>query len=263
MARFADADKRITSAATARVLILDIERLPGMVPIFDQRTSGYIPVYKWTRLPSLLCFAAKWYGKRKPIEFLSAWDDPELMVRRAWELYDEADIVVGYNQIRFDNRHLKSEWLMAGLPPPSPWKNVDLFAVNRSTFGFESKSLQHLCDRLGLPGKSGHYDPATAERCMAGDVTAQRLMTRYNRGDVRITEAAYDALRPWITNHPHMSTLNTVTCNRCASADLTPQPKNYRANVLEYAAYRCNNCGATVAAGHVRRVARTRGVKDQ
>ncbi len=263
MSRVSELDRRITKAATARILIIDIERLPGLVPIFDQRTSGFIPVYKWTRLPSLLCFSAKWYGTRS-YEFRSVWADGESgMVEAAWRLYDEADIVVTYNGIRFDNKHLKSEWLLAGMPPPRPWKNVDLFAVNKTNFGFESKSLQHLCDRLGLPGKSGHYDPAEAERCIEGDLAAQKRMERYNRGDVRITEAAYDALRPWITQHPHMSTDKgeKLRCNRCASDDLTIQPTDYRAVVLDYALYRCNNCGGNVRAGHTRRIARTRGVQ--
>ena len=259
MAALADA---VSAANTARILVIDIERLPGMVPIFDQRTSGFIPVYKWTRLPSLLCFAAKWHGQRR-IDFRSVWDDPAGMVQASWDLYDQADIVVTYNGIKFDNKHLRSEWLLAGLPPPRPWKNVDLFAVNKAKFGFESKSLQHLCDRLGLPGKSGHYDPAVAERCVNGDPKAQALMARYNRGDVRITEAAYDRMLPWIHNHPHVSTsaVDELRCNKCGTADVTALPTPYRAVVIEYAQYRCNKCGGVFRAGHVRRVARTMGVQ--
>ena len=256
------ADEVAKAFPTQRILIIDIERLPGSVPIFDQRTSGFIPVYRWTRLPSLLCFAAKWHGTRK-IEFHAVWDDPAVMVQRSWELYNEADIVVTYNGVKFDNKHLKSEWLLAGLPPVRPFKNVDLFAVNKAHFGFESKSLQHLCDRLGLPGKSGHYDPAVAERCVNGDVKAQALMARYNRGDVRITEAAYDRLLPWIHNHPHVGTsaADQLMCNKCGSTDLEPQPVPYRANVIEYAQYRCRKCGGMMRAGHIRRVARTVGVQ--
>lgn len=269
MSRFADADRKLTAERAAiakrtvrRILIVDIERRPGLTPIFDQRTRGFIPVSQWTRLPSLLCFAAKWYG-RGPVDFHAVWDDPAAMVQGAWDLYDQADIVVGYNQIRFDNKHLKSEWLTAGLPPPRPWKNVDLFKVNASLFGFESKSLAHLCHRLGLPGKSGHYDPVLAERCVEGDEKAQRLMRRYNVGDVRITENVYDALRPWIHNHPHVgsrATAEGMICNKCGSTELEPAG-DYRAVVIEYAMYRCKGCGGLVKAGHHRRVARTQGVQ--
>jgi predicted RNA-binding Zn-ribbon protein involved in translation (DUF1610 family) len=258
-----DEAKAIQNAKNAnqRILTIDIERLPGMVPIFDQRTQGFIPVYKWTRLPSLLCFAAKWLD-RKDIMFYSAWDDMDEMVQKSWDLFNEADIVVTYNGIRFDVKHLRSEWWLTHQGPPRPWKNVDLFAVNKAQFGFESKSLQHLCDRLGIAGKSGHYDPAVAERCVNGDPKAQALMKRYNKGDVTITENVYRRMLPWIHNHPHVLTASSdFACNKCGSTDLEKMARDYRAQVLEYEQYRCNNCKGIVAATHTRRVARTRGVQ--
>lgn len=237
------AELAATHTAAPRILTIDIERLPGLAPIFDQRTSGFIPVYKWQRLPSLLCFAAKWHD-RKAVEFYAAWDDPDIMVQRAWDLYHEADIIVGYNQTRFDNKHLKSEWAVAGMSPPSPWKDVDLFVTNKSTFGFESKSLQHLCERLGLDTKSGHYSAEMAEACINGDEKAQRIMKRYNRGDVRITEQAYDRLLPWITNHPHvgMWTHEPESCGKCGGTSFT-RDGSAKALLGSYPQYQCDNCG--------------------
>jgi hypothetical protein len=256
--------QRSQRAKETKILVIDIERLPGMVPIFDQRTQGFIPVHKWTRLPSLLCFAAKWHGQAKT-EFHAAWDDHAAMVQRSWELYDEADIVVTYNGIRFDNKHLKSEWLLAGMSPPKPWKDVDLFAANRATFGFESKSLQHLCQRLGLDTKSGHYDPAMAERCMEGDAKAQRLMRRYNVGDTKITEQAYVRLRNrgWLPNHPIMGgpvEPGELACNQCGNVDVERNGW-YLATVQERAAYRCKSCGGNLTSSHTRRVSNMRGVR--
>lgn len=226
-----------------RILIIDIERLPGLVPIFDQRTQGFIPVYKWTRLPTLLCFAAKWHGTRRTM-FHAVWDNPDIMVQAAWDLYNEADIVVTYNGRRFDNKHLRSEWVVAGLTPPSPWKDVDLFAVNKAAFGFESKSLQHLCERLGLPGKSGHYDAGMAEQCVSGDVKAQRTMRRYNVGDVTITGLAYDRLKVWAPNHPNMNLYvnDTDACPTCASRNVIRRGKA-NTNTRAYPRFSCNDCG--------------------
>ena len=258
------ATARSERAKATKILVIDIERLPGLTPIFDQRTQGFIPVSKWTRLPSLLCFAAKWHGERKT-EFHAAWDDHAAMVQRSWELYDEADIVVTYNGVRFDNKHLKSEWLLAGMSPPKPWKDVDLFAVNRSTFGFESKSLQHLCQRLGLDTKSGHYDAAMAELCIEGDEKAQRTMRRYNVGDVKITEQVYVRMvsRGWLPNHPIMGgpvNDGELACNQCGHTDPIRNGW-YLANVQERAAYRCSKCGGNLTSTHVRRVSNMRGVK--
>ena len=232
------------AAKPANILILDIERLPGLARLWQPKTD-YVHIGNWTRLPSLLCFAAKWYGERKT-EFVSAWGEGgmDAMVKRAWELYDAADIVVTYNGIGFDNKHLRSEWLLAGMPPPSPWKDVDLYRVNRAQFGFESKSLNHLCHRLGLDTKDGHYDAVLAELCLEGDESARRKMKRYNVGDVKITEQAYDALRPWIHTHPH-TVRQPGTCNVCGSSNLTPNGDHTPA-IRDYPLFRCADCGANV-----------------
>jgi hypothetical protein len=239
----------------ARILVIDIERLPGLARVWEPKTR-YVSINNFTRLPSLLCFAAKWVGD-DATTFHSIWSDGQQdMVEAAWELYDEADIVVTYNGIRFDNKHLKSEWAVSGLTPPAPWKDVDLFAVNRQQFGFESKSLSHLCYRLGLDNKSGHYDPVMAEKCIDGDPDAQALMRTYNEGDVRITEQAYLKLLPWIKSHPHVAPLPADTeakaCNRCGSSDLA-RNGTYLAQQIRYVRYTCNTCG-----GHVRGVRHSR-----
>lgn len=257
--RFAEIDRRLSER---RILVVDIERQAGLTHRFDQKGSQFVPVSRWTRLPSLLCFAAKWTNQRA-VEFHAAWDDPAAMVEASWRLYDEADIVVGYNSVRFDNKWLRTEWRNAGMQPPRPWKDVDLYAVNRSLFGAESYSLAHLCKQLGLAGKSGHYDPVDADLCMEGDEPARKRMARYNKADVRITEAAYFALLPWISGHPHVAiTSNEATCNRCGSKDLQPVPTPYTAEVLEYPQMRCGNCGGiSRARSHTRRIGRTKGVR--
>lgn len=242
---------------TAKILTIDIERLPGTVEIFDQRTRGFIPVTQWTSLPSLLCMAANWYHT-STIDFRAAWIDHADMVKWAWDLYNRADIVVGYNHIGFDNKHLQSEWLLAGMPAPSPWKNVDLYKINKDKFGFESKSLSHLLSRLDLAGKTGKYDAARGRAAMAGDVKAQRLMRLYNQGDVRATKAAYDRLRPWIANHPHIGDAS-VRCNACGSGDLERNGWT-RVIAYDYALYRCKACGANVRTNEHTRASNSKGV---
>lgn len=250
------------AAQGAKILVVDIERLPGMTPIFDQRTSGFIPVSKWTELPSLLCFAAKWHGSSK-VEFHAAWDDHAAMVEAAHRLYDEAEIVVTFNGLKFDNKHLRSEWLVSGMTPPSPWKDVDLYRVAGQHFGFESKSLNHLCHRLGLDTKDGHYDPVLAFKCMEGDAKAQATMRRYNAGDVKITEQAYRRLLPWIHNHPTMVKAmdERPTCNKCPDGGDLERKGTYLANQIRYLRYQCNTCGGWVRGTKHARAAATHGVK--
>jgi hypothetical protein len=108
-------------ARATNILILDIERLPGLAEVWDQKTS-FVPHHKFQRLPATICFAARRYGMPGE-EFWSDWDQGhEAMVRRSWELYDAADIVVTYNGVSFDNKHLRTDWDVAGLGEPRPWK---------------------------------------------------------------------------------------------------------------------------------------------
>jgi ribosomal protein S27AE len=247
-----------------RILIIDIERLPGEVTLDmwhprDFKRVNYVHPDRWSTLPSTVCYAAKWYGERK-VEFVAQWDGgAEAMTRRAWELYDEADAVVTFNGKRFDNKVLASDWVVAGLTPPSPWRDVDLFTVASREFAFESRSLAHLCERLGIAGKSGHYNAAEAKAAAAGDVKAQRSLARYNREDVRATERAYDRLGAWIKDHPHHGLYSGEerSCPRCGSTSLT-QHGWHRTAVTAYARMRCDDCGAFSRLTHVKARTMTR-----
>lgn len=243
----------------SKILILDIERLPGLARVWEPKTR-YIAPRSFVEWPRLLCWAARWYGE-KQYEFAAEWIDRGTMIADIWALYDQADIVVTYNGITFDNKHLKSEWLEAGLRPPRPWKDVDLYRAVKQ-FGFESKSLDSVTRRLGRPGKALHYDMDLAHSATNGNQRAQAKMRRYNLGDVELTEWLYDRLRGWIPAHPFIGEHDGESdrCNQCGSTKLRREPSKYRAVVIDYNLLRCVNCGGLVRAGWHSRVATTRGV---
>lgn len=250
---------RIKDPSNSKILILDIERLPGLARVWEPKTR-YIAPRSFVEWPKLLCWAARWYGE-KEYQFAAEWTGRGEMLKEVWELYDKADIVVTYNGIAFDDKHLCSEWLEAGYRPPRPWKNVDLYrAVKR--FGFESKSLDSVSRRLGRPGKATSYDADTAFAAAEGNIRAQNRLRRYNQGDVELTEWLYDRLRGWIPNHPFIGDNDGESnrCNQCGSAKLRREPSQYRAVVIDYNLLRCADCGGLVRAGWYSRVATTRGV---
>jgi hypothetical protein len=245
---------------TAKILTIDIERLPGVAYVWEPKTR-YVAPRNFVKWPSLLCFAARWYGQKRPI-FSATWDDHDAMVRKAWELYDEADVVVTYNGVRFDNKHLRSDWLLAGLTPPRPWKDIDLFAQVKQ-FGFESKSLDSVSRRLGRPGKQLHYDIDLAQRAAAGDRAAQREMRSYNIGDIELTEWLYDRLRGWlVTGHIAKGQTDGKTCPNCGGNDLTLRKTTYRAIIIDYALFTCGNCGKHSRGGWQSRASEVMGVKS-
>jgi hypothetical protein len=132
------------------------------------------------------------------------------------------------------------------LPPLPPYKVVDTLKVAR-TFktGVQFKSLNALCEIIGIPAKTDVYDRAAMDRAVAGSVEDRERLTEYCAGDVIATQGLYDWLRPYIKSHPALfvdGQDNLTTCHRCGS-ETEPSSRRYVANVLSYTMRKCLNCG--------------------
>lgn len=253
----------LTDRVERRVLTLDIETSPDIIYHFGLRTQGkFISPKKIIENGRMICFGAKWLDRKTVMVSDEYHDTHEGMVKKAWDLLDEADILVTYNGIGFDNGWLRTEFALAGLPHPRPWKDVDLIRTARSRFRFASNSLDHITGRLQVGDKmSAGVDFDLWKGFLAGDEKAIALMRRYCGNDVKITEALYLRLLPWIVNHPpvRIGKMGEKLCNRCGSADLL-RLGNTLAVVIEYALYRCEDCEGLSRAGHIAKVSNTRAV---
>jgi DNA polymerase elongation subunit (family B) len=204
-----------------RVLTLDIETSPNIVYAWGLWGQN-IAASQVIEPSRVLCFAAKWLDAKR-VEFYSEHHhDRAEMVAQAWRLLDEADVVVGYNHVRFDIPHLQREFILAGLRPPSPWHDVDLLTVNRNRFKFTSNKLGYVTEALGLPTKMETGGQALWSAVMAGDARAWEKFKRYNVTDVKVTETLFTLLSPWI-KHPHRGQWSgdLSTCYACGGRDLT------------------------------------------
>jgi uncharacterized protein YprB with RNaseH-like and TPR domain len=81
--------------------MLDIETSPNTAHIWGLRDQ-YINPEHLLESSYVLCWAAKWHGK-KEVMFASVNNmKPEHMLRKIHDLVSEADAVVHYNGSRFD-----------------------------------------------------------------------------------------------------------------------------------------------------------------
>lgn len=211
-----------------------------MWALWDQNVS----LSQIAEVGTVICWAAKWHGK-PAVEFRSDHHDGhEAMARRAWELIDEADAVISYNGRAFDMKHLRREWVLAGLTPPTPHKDIDLLNVVRRNFKFASSKLDHVSQELGLGSKVRHSGFDLWLGCMAGDDKAWATMRRYNVGDVKLTERLYDRLLPWIDGHPNRALYDPDLkggCPRCGSTKY--RARGYKSTaVANYRRYECLSC---------------------
>jgi DNA polymerase elongation subunit (family B) len=239
-----------------KTLTIDIETQPlsgyfwGM---FDQN----IGVNQLTSPGGMICFGAKWLDGKNVL-----FHRGEDMLQAAWDLLDEADVVVSYNGDRFDVPHLNRAFAVANMPPPSPFTSVDLIRTVRRRFKFPSNKLDHVLDELSLPRKAETGGFQLWRDCMAGDEAAWRKMKRYNIQDVRATEALYTRLTPWLVGHAHQGLYEDgiePVCSRCGSTNLMKHGFSYTA-VSKFQRYRCNDCGACSRGGKAIARENVRGV---
>lgn len=227
-----------------RILITDIETSPNLADVWGIWQQN-VALSQLRSVTSMISFASKWYGS-KQVEFYSDHHDGHnKMVKQAHRLLDEADIVVTYNGLTFDIKHFQREFVLAGLNPPSPFKNVDLLKVVKSQFRFSSNKLQHISDQLGIGQKTPHTGHDLWVRCLAGDEKAWALMKRYNIQDVRLTEKLYDRLGSWIKDHPSYAlfTGEEFSCHRCGGTRLHRRGSATTLTAV-YQRYQCRDCGA-------------------
>jgi DNA polymerase elongation subunit (family B) len=202
-------------------------------------------------VPSAVCsFAWKWLGE-PGVEFRSDHHDGhEAMVLRARDLLDEADAVVSYNGARHDTPHILTEILLAGLTPPSPYVEIDLYRVIRRRFKFQQNKLQYVAEQLQIGSKIKHEGFDLWTKVAAGDPAAWERFRRYNIQDVRLTEKLYRQVLPWIPSsmHPNVSLYAGVDCCvTCGSTKL--QRRGYAVKGLSsFPRFQCQACGKWMTA---------------
>lgn len=268
----------------AKVLTFDIERRPGVYLEWGPRNQGFMGRDKQLIRSSTISWASKWYGEREvsyraiePVDstFMQPEDVPgyRSMLEDLRNMLDEADIVVGYNSIRFDEAKVRGEFARLGIREPSPFRSVDLMRTVKR-MGWDYSSLAETLDAFGLGGKLAHQGFSLWLDFMAGDPKAHKTMERYNKQDVVQTERAMDSLRPWIKDFPNLNLWaghddqgNPVeVCCVCGQGVIS-LVENARANtaLTAYALVECNpnrgGCGAYMRRNFVKARTTLRSVK--
>lgn len=228
-----------------KILLLDIETAPNKVyswGLYDQD----IHIDQIVEPGYTLCWAAKWHGKPR-VEYDSVHhSSTKSMVKRIYELVNEADAIVHYNGRKFDMPHLKREFLQFKLAPPTHYYDIDLLTQVRKHFKFSSNKLDYVAQQLGLGSKVKHKGMTLWKECMDGCPKAWTTMKKYNIQDVRLLERVYDELLPWLTNHPNWGLYvdsDRPTCRNCGSTNVV-KVGLARTNTQTYQRYRCKDCHA-------------------
>lgn len=236
-----------------KILLYDIETAPMLgyawslwdnnIALNQLHTDWYV-----------LSWSAKWLGDSddnvmyqdqrncKNIE-----DDSKLL-KRIWELLDEADIVITQNGKKFDQKKLNARFILNGYEPPSTYRHIDTLVLAKRHFGFSSNKLEYMTSKLCTKFKKSKHAKFSGfdlwKQCMANNIDAWNEMEEYNKLDVLSLEELYTKLIPWDNSinfniyhdsHDHVC--------KCGSTDFQKSGFHYT-NAGKHQRYRCTDCGA-------------------
>jgi len=165
--------------------------------------------------------------------------------------------VVHYYGSRFDVPHINGQFIIAGLTPPSPYRQVDLKMAVSKRFKFDSNKLEMVSRVLGVDGKVKHEGAMLWRRVQEGDSAAQGRMEVYNLRDTEMLEEVYARLLPWIPGLPNRHLYGGAGCPACGSGQVVRDGK-YRTPLGVYPQYHCGDCGSWFRDSH-----RLQGVEIQ
>jgi hypothetical protein len=228
-----------------RTLLLDIESSPNTAfvwGLYDQQIAHD----QVKETASILCWSAKWLHEKTVMYQSVEKTSKKKMLKRMHALLNEAEVVIHYYGSRFDVPVLYKEFVKHTLPPPSPFRQVDLCQVVKRVFRFESNKLDAVCQALGLGKKTKHRGFSLWVGCMEGDPACWREMEKYNRNDVVILEKLYNRLLPWIPSLPHAGMIGgrQDACPKCGVVGKLQSRGSMVARTAVYKRFQCTACGA-------------------
>jgi len=222
--------------------MIDIETAPHLASVWGLWNQN-IGLNQLLEAGYTLCYAAQWHGSREIMFDSVHKSSAKAMVKSAHKLLDEADAVCHWNGEKFDIPTLNKEFLLHGLNPPAPYKQIDLLKTARRKFRLASNKLDYVAQALGLGSKTHHKGHKLWLDVMNGDEAAWKVMERYNKQDVRLLSAVYDRLLPWVVNHPnHASFGDGEECPKCGGHHY--QRRGHAVTTTRrYAKLQCRDCG--------------------
>lgn len=230
-----------------KILILDIETAPLLVRcygLWQQNISTGFIVKDWY----MLSFAAKWAGEKK-VYYKDTRDTHENdyeVAKFAWDLMDQADIIVGHNSDRFDLKKLNTRFLKHNIKPLGKKKTIDTLKIAKRYFAMTSNKLDFIAKFLGVEGKrkSKKYSQQDMwNACCEGELDAFKENEKYNIQDIRVTEDVFDALKRWDESLNFQAYTQMAQCI-CGCKDFYKDGFSYT-KTGAFQRYRCKDCDKT------------------
>ena len=195
----------------------------------------------------IICISYKWLHEKKVHNFSLDFDrsitDDYLICKNIRKVFKEADVIVGHNADKFDFKKIMARWAYHKIKPLPPILSVDTLKEARKAFKFTSNKLDYIAQYLKIGAKMETGGLFLWEECAKGNKKALKKMIKYCDMDVEILQRVYLRMRPFMKNHPNLSTdSERINCPKCGSYNKDNwNRRRTNAGILKQQ-YKCKDC---------------------
>lgn len=236
------------------VLIYDIETTP--LSSWHFGLGKQVVRHNQLRAPyhyhRIMCVSWAWLHEDTvhSLEFDIKNHDSTALVKEFQKVLEKADVVLGKNNARFDDKHVKMAEVIAGLTPSPAWKLIsdDLETQIRKHFWLASYSLDHVAKMLLGAGKDKMDFSDWFDIMEYKDQKKLDKMVKYNMKDVMETQDLVILLWPHLTFKTNASTFNRdIRCPHvhCQSSRICKNGTRMSKNGGLRQGFICKDCGGS------------------
>lgn len=167
-----------------------------------------------SRWGTLICVGYQWYGQKKvhcpSVMNFPGWqkdmttaDKP--LLKHFVEVYNSADVVVGWYSKAFDVKWLNSKCFEYNLPYLAPVTHIDLCFTAKGNFHAGGNGLKNISELGKFKASKTPVDSTHWRRAAVGYAPAIRAVVAHCRADILMTTEAYTRMRPLVRTHPRVA----------------------------------------------------------
>lgn len=269
-----------------KILFLDIETGLSQAYLFRSgeqviRHNQLVPGFN---LCDIICVSYMWVGdtnvKTICVDPENQKESLKSMIEQIDKIAEQANAIIGKNNVRFDDKHLNTLRLLSK-SKPAPWwaaAQDDLEKQVRKYFAFHSNSLDYISEILGYGGKQkmefddwvkisqylhlnrlkeatnwvlgpAHTDSICKELYNKDELNvfldgeqALKKMVKYNKKDVRDTRDIFLRVDPYV-KFKCSQREGAEFCKHCAEETKSYPNGSYKTrNNIKYNQYYCTEC---------------------
>lgn len=231
-----------------KILFYDIETTPLKAYIWrlGKQVVRHGQLTEDGYMSDIICMTWCW-NDGKPAQVIG-WgyhkQDSTKIIEKFDALAKQADVVIGKNSDRFDNKHMNTRRLVAGLECEPDWIKYtdDLEKQLRRHFNLPSYSLDYFSKLLGLGGKISMQFSDWVDIVEKRSKASYDKMLKYGKKDIEDTRAIWDYCEKHVTPKYHMPhRRGEIVCKNCGSTSLVKNGTR-RQGKTTYQHYWCNDC---------------------